>query len=228
MKDSTKEQVRKLKEAAARSGISHDPDFARRRKSEGQAVETLSDVVKGTKQNIAARPVLEKAEAIARQQALISKPVGKISQYADDAYKAASKLGGVASKLPFKKLMAVLGGPIAAGLSTASDAMASDDLGVGEDAELEKMKQEALQQRTPQDQKLIDMKAKMAAMASKPLSPQDMLQNTSKPMIKELGGPADVNPRLAEKLLGEQESPDYESGLDPVKEMERRKRARGY
>lgn len=201
--------------------------FAERLPSEGQAVDTLSDVVKGVKQNIAARPVLEKAEAIARQQALIPKPVGKISQYSDDAYKAASKLGGVASKLPFKKLMAVLG-PVGAAIGTASDAMASDDLGAGENAELEQMKQEAMQQRLPQDQKLLDMKAKMAAMASKPLSPQDMLQNTTKPMIKQLGGPADINPRLAEKLLGEQESPDYESGLDPVKEMERRKRARGY
>jgi hypothetical protein len=219
MKDSTREQVRKLKEAAARSGISHDPDFARRRASEGQAVETLSDVVKGTKQNIASRPALEKAESIVRQKALAPKNVGKISGLADDAYKAASKLGGVAKKLPFKKLMAVLG-PIGAAVGTASDAMASDDLGVGEDIELEKMKQEAMQQRFPQDQKLLDMKEKMAAMAAKPLSPMDM--------IKEVGGPADVNPRMAEKLLGEQDSPDYESGLDPVKEINRRKKLLGY
>jgi hypothetical protein len=222
--ESSREMLRKIKEAAANSGISHDPDFARRRASEGQAVETLSDVVKGTKQNIAARPILEKAESLARQQALVPKPVGKISQYADDAYKAASKLGGVAKKLPFKKLMAVLG-PVGAAIGTASDAMASDDLGAGEDAEVMKMRQEAMM---PKDQKLEELKAKMAEMASKPLPPMDLLQNTTKPMIKELGGPADINPKMANGLLGEQDSPDYESGLDPVKEIARRKKQFGY
>lgn len=209
MKDSTKEQIRKLKEAAARSGISHDPDFARRRASEGKAVDTLSDVVEGTRKNIAARPVLEKAEAIARQQALVPKPVGKISQYADDVYKAASKLGGIASKLPFKKLMAVLG-PVGAAIGTASDAMASDDLGAGEDDEVMKMREQAMM---PKDPKIEEMKAKMAAMSIKPLSIEDRLPNK-------------IPPEIA--ALGEQESPDYESGLDPIKEISRRKKLLGY
>jgi hypothetical protein len=138
--------------------------------------------------------------------------------------KVISKVGSVAKKLPFKKLMAVLG-PVGAAIGTASDAMASDDLGAGEDAEVLKMRQEA---RMPKDQQLEDIKAKMAAMASKPLSPQDMLQNTAKPMIKQLGGPADVNPKQALSDLGEQDSPDYESGLDPVKEIARRKKLLGY
>jgi hypothetical protein len=47
-------------------------------------------------------------------------------------------------------------------------------------------------------------------------------------MIKELGGPADINPRMAEKLLGEQDSPDYESGIDPRMEIARRKKRLGY
>ena len=150
---------------------------------------------------------------------------GKFIAKSQSKGKAFRGLMGLLSKAaPIAKIAGKAAGP----LGFASDALASDDLGAGEDTELEQMKQEAMQQRLPQDQKLLDMKAKMAAMASKPLSPQDMLQNTTKPMIKQLGGPADINPRLAEKLLGEQESPDYESGLDPVKEMERRKRARGY
>ena len=220
---STMDQIRKMRDA---SSVKVPRDFATMRKiTDNLPVDTLSDVIPDMKAHTAAKPMLEKAAQLERISDLVpKKTVGTITPYAKKAYDAASKLGGVASKLPFKKLMAVLG-PVGAAIGTASDAMASDDLGAGEDAEVMKMRQEAMM---PKDQKLLDMKAKMAAMASKPLSPQDMLQNTAKPMIKQLGGPADVNPRLAEKLLGEQESPDYESGLDPVKEMERRKRARGY
>lgn len=120
--------------------------------------------------------------------------------------------------------MAVLG-PVGAAAGFASDALASDDLGAGEDAELEKMKQEAIDKK---DHKLMELKAKMAEMAAKPLSPQGMLQNTATPMIKELGGPADVNPKLSLKLLGEEDSPDYESGLSPEQEIKRMKKERGY
>lgn len=218
--------VRRMEELRKNGGIVDAPkDFAKMRTAaDGVPAETLSEVKQAMKANRNAKPAIE--EAMRQQRIKSLSPIGKITSGADDAYKAASKLGGIAKKLPFKKIMAVLGGPIAGAISTASDAMASDDLGnPNEMAEIEQMKREASQPRDPQ---LDAMKAKLAEMANKPLSPADMLQKDTTPMIKELGGPADINPKLANNLLGEQERPDYDSGLDPVKEIERRKRQFGY
>jgi hypothetical protein len=135
-------------------------------------------------------------------------------------------MGLLGKAAPIAKIAGKAAGP----LGFASDVLASDDLGAGENMELEKMKQEARQQRLDPEgtAKMAELKAKLAENAAKPLSGNDLIRKEATPMIKQLGGSADVNPRMAEKLLGEQDSPDYESGLDPVKEINRRKKLLGY
>ena len=103
---------------------------------------------------------------------------------------------------PIAKISAKAAGP----LGFATDALASNDLGEGEDSELEQMKREAMQ--TPE---MAELKAKLTENAAKPLSANDLIRKESTPMIKKLGGPADINPRQAQLLQGENLSPDDES-----------------
>ncbi len=120
--------------------------------------------------------------------------------------KIASKLTG---KLPFGKLMKVLG-PIGLAAGTAADAMASGDLGAGEDLELEKIKREIELSKNP---KLMEIKTKMDELAAKPVSAVDMLNKPPVSMMEE---------------LGQRDSQDYESGLSPEIEIARRKKQLGY
>lgn len=191
--ESSRELLRRIKEAS----IPHDPDFASMRTAaDGQPAKTLSEFPEALKANREARPVIEKAMEIEK-----GKKLGKITQYADEAYKAAANLGKVAKTLPFKKVMAVLGGPIAGAISTASDAMASEDLGQGEEMEVAKMRKEAAMSKLP-----MEVKMKMEEMAKKPITATDFLEKDSA-ATKLMKDEFSSNPQ---KSIGEQASPDLE------------------
>jgi hypothetical protein len=116
-----------------------------------------------------------------------------------------SKLSSIFKSPIAKKIgtVAKIAGPVGAALGIASDVLASEDVGSEEleKKELEKAKQEQLRRSISKEND---------ELANKPVTATDLL-NITKPTIKQLGGEADINPKQATIMSGEQESPDMQN-----------------
>lgn len=158
------------------------------------------------------------------------------------AKELAKKIASVVSSPAGKKILTV-GAKLAGPLGMASDVLASEDLGSGEDQILEKMKSQQIAERklkeTLGDEKLQEYKKRSEELSRSPASSlilkdmakQNQLKEIVAPMVKEVGGEPDIRPEKAIKMLGEKESPDLED-MDQVLNYEdylkKKKRQLGY
>ncbi len=124
-----------------------------------------------------------------------AKPISKNLQKAKDLIKKIKGIGSVAK----------FAGPVVAGISAAAEVLATPNVGEGETSEVNRqLKEEEMRRSMSPDQRqaLQRIKDKSEEIAKKPVSPIDM--------IKEVGGAADINPKQAQLMQGEQDSPDIE------------------
>lgn len=120
-----------------------------------------------------------------------ARPISKNLQKAKDLVKKIKGIGGLAK----------FAGPIGVGIGTATEVLSTPDIGENETSEISRQLKEA-SMSPDQRQALQRIKDKSEEIAKKPVSPIDM--------IKEVGGAADINPKQAQLMQGEQDSPDIE------------------